>query len=75
MSDDLYCAFCGHVLTHYGTGRSDFPYNCDACNAGFATDPEAGVARARVWDRKLARGVHSEFPLAKLSERPPDAME
>lgn len=71
MPDPLYCPFCGHTLTHYGTGRSEFEYNCDNCNAAIQPDEATGTAKARQWDRQLARGVHSEFPLAKLKEPPP----
>lgn len=72
MPEPLYCAFCRSVLVHYGAGRSEFEWQCDACGAGFALDPEAGVARSRRWDRKAARGVHDEFPLATLKEAPPE---
>ena len=72
MSEPLYCAFCHTELVQYDTGRSEFDHQCDACGAGFAIDEATGIARCRQWDRKLAKGVHSEFPLAKLKEKPPE---
>ena len=72
MTEPLYCAFCHAELVHYGTGRSEFEFQCDACNAAFAIDEAQGIARSRVWDRKAARGVHGELPLAKLKEKPPE---
>ena len=75
MSEPLYCAFCQSALVHYGTGRSDFEHQCDACGAAFDVDAAAGVARSRRWDRKTAKGVHDEFPLAKLHEAPPASPE
>ena len=75
MTQPLYCAFCHSPLVHYGTGRSEFEWQCDACGAAFGLDEAAGVARCRQWDRKAAKGVHSEFPLDKLKEAPPEPAE
>lgn len=71
MSETRYCPFCGSTeLTEYDTGLSDFPVQCDRCNAGLAIDEAAGKLRTRRWDRQAARGVHEEFPLERLTTPP-----
>lgn len=70
MAPALGCPFCGSVLTYYGEGQSEYAWQCDPCGAAVAIDETAGVARTRRWDRQAARGVHDEFPLTALEERP-----
>lgn len=71
MGETLYCPYCGSTeLTEYDTGLSDFPVQCDRCNAGLSIDRTAGVVRTRRWDRQAARGVHEELPLERLYSPP-----
>lgn len=55
------CPHCAGSLTHYGSGYSEFDWQCDAC--GTAARVDAGILHTRRWDKVAAQGVHEEFPL------------
>lgn len=64
---DFSCPYCRGALLRYASGYSEYDLVCDPCEAGFAI--EGDLVKSRRWDRKAARGVHTEFSLTDLGVR------